>query len=150
MNETNLITVESKVKSIVENGLGDVKYLFMNWSQANVELDKIEGPSIIYILPASGSIDFKNNRAKDYPECQIAFVCSTEFDFEGAENDCIIEEMKNLLVKFVIKANESELFETIEGNVSYKVLYDYTDDNVTGIVADIPLKEVDGIKTCNI
>lgn len=140
-------TVEKKIRDIVQNMEG-VNYLFMNWSQANEKIDHIDGPTIIYVLPPSGELDFHNSSVKDYPQSQIAFVASTEFDFEGEENDNIIEQMKRLCIRFIKAVNDSELFEQIEGRLPYRVLYDYFDQNVTGIVITPPLVEEEGVFIC--
>lgn len=140
-------TVEKKIHRIVDT-LG-VTYMFKNWAQANVEVDKVEGPTVIYILPPAGELDFHYSSVKDYPQSQIAFVASTEFDFEGEENDNIIEQMKRLCIRFVKALNESGLFEPIEGRLSYRVLYDHFDQNVTGIVITPPLIEEEGVIICD-
>ncbi len=141
-------TVERKIRTIVESMGADVTYMFKNWSQANDEIDHIDGPTIIYVLPPSGDLDFGYSQVRDYPQSQIAFVASTEFDFEGGENDNIIEQMKRLCIRFVKSLNESGLFEIIEGRLSYRVLYDYFDQNVTGIVITPPLIEEEGVIIC--
>lgn len=142
-------TVEKKIHAIVRSMGEDVTYMFKNWAQANDEIDHIEGPTIIYVLPPSGDLDFNYSQVKDYPESQIAFVASTEFDFEGEENDNIIEQMKRLCIRFIKALNESALFEPIEGRITYRVLYDYLDENVTGIVITPPLREEDGVVICS-
>lgn len=141
-------TVEQKIRSIVESMGDGVNYMFKNWSQANDEIDHIDGPTIIYVLPPSGELDFDYSQVKDYPLSQIAFVASTEFDFEGEENDNIIERMKRLCIRFIKSLNASGLFELIEGRLSYRVLYDYFDQNVTGIVITPPLIEEEGVIIC--
>lgn len=141
-------TVESKVKAVAESLGDDIQYLFMNWAQANVAMDEVVKPSIVYVLPPSGTLDFDYARVKDYPETQIGFLCPTDFDFDGTENDNVIERMKRLAIRFVKALNESECFEWIEGKLSYQVVYDFLDQNVTGIVLSIPLEEVDGVAIC--
>lgn len=141
-------TVEAKVRRIVESMDEDVAYLFMNWSQANVAMDAVTKPSVVYVLPPSGKLDFGYARVKDYPETQIAFLSPTDFDFDGTENDNIIEQMKRLAIKFVKTLNASEYFELIEGKLSYQVVYDYLDQNVTGIVLNLPLEEMEGVIIC--
>lgn len=142
-------TVEAKVRRVVETMGEDVEYLFMNWSQANVAMDAITKPSVVYVLPPSGKLDFSYARVKDYPETQIGFLSPTDFDFDGTENDNIIEQMKRLAIKFVKTLNASEYFELIEGKQPYQVVYDFLDQNVTGIVLNLPLEEVDGIIICD-
>jgi len=141
-------TVEKKIHKIVDSMGADVAYQFMNWAQANVELDRVDKPSVIYILPPAGELDFGWAQVKDRPDAQIAFVAPTDFDFDGEENDDIIEQMKRLCIRFIKKLNESGLFEQIEGRQPYRVLYDYLDRNVTGIVIEPKLKEEQGILIC--
>ena len=60
-------TVEGKIHSIV-NTLGTgIEYRFMNWAQANVELDHVEKPTIVYVLPPSGTLTFKWNEVRMRP-----------------------------------------------------------------------------------
>ena len=141
-------TVEAKVRKVAESMGEDVEYLFMNWSQANVAMDAITKPSVVYVLPPSGKLDFSYARVKDYPETQIGFLAPTDFDFDGTENDNIIEQMKRLAIKFIKALNASKCFELIEGKQPYQVVYDFLDQNVTGIVLNLPLEEVDGIIIC--
>lgn len=142
-------TVEGKISTIVATLGSAVEYRFMNWAQANVELDHIDKPTVVYVLPPSGTLTFKWNEVKDSPNTQIAFVCVTDFDFEGSKNDGIIEAMKRLAIRFVKALNESGLFEQIEGDVLYQVLYDHLDQNVTGIVLNLTLEEVKGVSLCS-
>lgn len=148
-SKTALGTVEAKVRMVVESMEADVDYMFCNWAQANVELDQIHKPTVIYVLPPAGDFDFSWREVKDYPDAQIAFVCSTEFDFESEQNDALVERMKRLAVQFVNALNESGIFTRIEGKLHYEVLYDHLDENVTGVVIEPPLEEEEGIIICD-
>lgn len=147
--EGRLGTVEAKVRSIVESLGGNVGYQFCDWAQANVSLDKVKMPTIIYVLPPSGTLNFSWREVLDRPNAQIAFVAPTDFDFDGDENDGIIEEMKRLCIRFIKAVNESVYFEEYEGDLPYQVLYDHLDQNVTGIVISPTLKELEGVSICN-
>ena len=57
--------------------------------------------------------------------------------------------MKRLCIRFVKSLNESGLFEIIDGRLTYRVLYDYFDQNVTGIVITPPLIEEEGVFICD-
>ena len=103
-------TVEDKVRSIVASSLPDFKYLFMDYTQANVELDKLSSPHVIYILPPSGTLLLRHDKFRDKPRTQLWFVCPTEFDFDGAVNDCLIESLKRAAMKFFSGFNNSGLF----------------------------------------
>lgn len=142
-------TVEAKVRSVVE-GMGEgVAYLFCDWARANVAIDRIDGPTVVYVLPPSGDLHFSWREVKDCPQSQICFLAPTDFDFEGDENDCIVEQMKRLCMRFVRALNASGLFAQIDGRVPYKVLYDHLDANVTGIVITPTLEEEDGVTVCD-
>lgn len=145
----SLYTVERKVRHIVMSMGEDVEYLFMNWAQTNVAVDRITKPTIVYILPPAGELDFSWSSVKDYPDSEIAFMAKTDFDFDGSVNDGIIEAMKRLSIRFVRAINGSGLFAPIEGKVRYQVVYDHLDDNVTGIILTLPLIEEEGIIICD-
>lgn len=147
--DNQLGTVEGKIRTVVRSLGSDVDYQFCNWAQANVALDRVSKPTIVYILPPSGTLELKWNKVKDKPHTQIAFVCTTDFDFDGTENDGIIEAMKRLCIRFIRAFNDSKLFAPIEGDVGYQVLYDHLDQNVTGIVLTLTIVETSGVSICN-
>lgn len=143
-------TVEGKVRDIVEKMGEDVEYRFYNWAKLNVEMDTITKPTIVYVLPPSGDfyVDLYAREIRDFPEAQIAFLCSTEFDFESEENDALIEQMKRLCYKFIKAVNESGYFAQLNGKLPYQVLYDHLDENVTGVVITPVLEEEVGYSIC--
>lgn len=143
------ITIENKVR-MVAGTLKGVGYHFMNWSQANVALDGICKPTIVYILPASGTftINDRHGRLYDKPEASIAILAPTDFDFEGCENDNIIEGCKRIAVQFIRALNESEMFEPVGGDIDYQVVYDHLDENLTGIILSMTLAETEGLSLC--
>lgn len=149
-NEQALGTVEGKVRDIVLKMGADIEYRFYNWAQLNVEMDKISKPTIVYVLPPSGDfyIDGIRQEIRDYPEAQIAFLCSTEFDFESDENDALIEKMKRLCFQFIKALNKSGYFSPLEGKLPYQLVYDRLDDNVTGVVITPVLEEEEGVSIC--
>lgn len=149
-NDKELGTVEGKVRDIVLKLGEDVEYRFYNWTQLNAEMDRITKPTIVYVLPPSGDfyIDGLRQEIRDYPEAQIGFLCSTEFDFESDENDAIIERMKRLCYKFIRNLNESGYFSPLEGKLPYQLVYDHLDENVTGVIITPKLEEEEGVSIC--
>lgn len=142
-------SVEGKIKSIIEE-MG-ISYLFEDWSRANLKLDKIaclkEGrfPCCINLLPVSGTFTFRSGLVKDGPNCLIAFADKAEFDFNGDDNQTVVERMKKLAMMFIGRCEESGFFEPIEGDIYYSVFYDKLDVNITGIVVEAKLKEAVGV-----
>ena len=140
-------SVESKIASVVEK-MGNLTYVFDNWHTANFRLDKESLPAVINVLPVSGVLNVTDRKLRDFPNCMFAFVDKTDFDFDGKENDEVLERCKNLAMEFVLTANASGLFEPITGDVRYSVLYDKLDVNVTGVVIELQLREKQGINLC--
>lgn len=142
-----MTTVEQKIKSVVDKMEG-LTYVFDNWQTANLRLDKLPFPAVVNVLPVSGRFNMGKNQLKDYPNMLIAFLDKTDFDFDGENNDLIVEKCKNLAREFILRANESRLFEYIEGDIYYSVVYDKLDVNVTGVVIELTPKEINGIGLC--
>ena len=140
------MTVEEKIKSVVDE-MG-VKYIFENWATANVVLDSSTFPVVLNVLPVSGKFNIGKTQLRDCPNCMLAFIDKTDFDFNGKDNDTIIERMKTLAKDFIKRMNKSGLFEYVSGDVSYSVVYDKLDVNVTGVVIEMPIKEITGLSMC--
>lgn len=132
-------SVERKIASVAEK-LEGVTYLFDNWATANVRLDKMPLPAIINLLPISGKFVISRTQLRDSPNCMIAFADKTKFDFDGVENEEVIERCKGYAVQFIRELNRSELFEWVSDEVPYSVFYDKLDVNVTGIVNRIEIE----------
>ena len=67
-----------------------------------------------------------------------------ELDFDGQENEITVNRMKDFAKRFILEANRSGLFEPIEQNVPYSVVYDLLDANLTGVAIELQLKELIG------
>ena len=131
------MTVEQKIKKIVDSMEG-VSYLFDNWQTANIRLDKIKLPAVLNLLPVSGTFNLGRQQLRDCPNCMMAFMDKTKFDFDGTENDAVIEGCKNKAKEFILLLN-----------IPYSVFYDKLDVNVTGIVIQLKLEEIMGTVICN-
>lgn len=139
------LSVQKRIKQIASHFTG-CNYFFANWQQLNEALEEVKKgkPVICYILPPSGRLSIKHSATYfvDKPSTLIAFLVHTEVDFDGEENDELIEQMKSLFRSFLKVLNASGLFEPIDDEeISYDVAYDDTDDCVTGILVNLPLVE---------
>lgn len=144
---TQASSVERKIASVIEK-MGNLTYVFDNWHTANFRLDRESLPAVINVLPVSGVMNVTDRKLRDFPNCMLAFVDKADFDFDGKDNDEILERCKNLAMEFILTANASGLFEPISGDVRYSVLYDKLDVNVTGVVIELQLREKQGITLC--
>jgi hypothetical protein len=142
-----MITVEEKIRSIAEQIKG-VNYIFDSWQNANIRLDEEQFPVIVNVLPASGTLKLGKQQLKDFQNCMIAFLDKTDFDFDSLENNAIVERCKNIAKEFILRVNESDLFEDIEEEIFYSVIYDKLDANVTGIMIELELRETKGLVVC--
>ena len=140
-------SVEAKIRHIASQ-FKDCEYMFADYSQANVEFDKVKSPTILYALPMSGQMRIRKDAAIDKPYVMLWFLCPADFDFDGEENECRVEAMKRLGIRFIDAINKSGLFEYVE-YIPYQVAYDSYDDNLTGVCFTPTLEERHGISLCN-
>lgn len=146
-NGNQLGTVEGKVRAVAKTIKG-VNYIYNDWTKANIDLDKVPTPCIVFIQPSSGNFEIKNGKARDMPECAIAFLDSTVHDDDAVLEDSVIERMKRLSLRFIDALNKSGYFETIQGSVRYQVPIDTTDSINSGIIIEPTLKETAGQSLC--
>lgn len=147
-NEGYKGSVEKKIHHIASQ-FTDCAYSFADFAQANVAFDHIDKPTIMYVLPASGKLHFHYNRVFDRPEVQLWFLCPADFDFDGRENECRVEAMKRLAIRFIDAVNNSGLFHPVDvADIPYQVAYDAFDINLTGICLTPQLEEKEGVTLC--
>lgn len=145
--EGYLGSVEAKIRYIAEQ-FEDCFYMFADYSQANVMFDRIKRPTILYVLPASGQMRIRKDAVIDKPSVMLWFLCPADFDFHGEENECRVEAMKRLGIRFIDAVNKSGLFEYVE-YIPYQVAYDSFDANLTGVCFTPTLEEKHGVSLCN-
>lgn len=135
--------VQDKLKQIAES-LG-VSFVFDDWTTANIEIDSQPLPVVVYVLPASGELDFKNGNIRDNQNGMLAFLDKVTLDSNGQDNDCVVDRMKSLAMNFIVKLNQTRYFESLGGVIKYKVVYNKLNAVTSGIVFDVTLKEMTGI-----
>ena len=137
------MTVQDKLKQVAES-LG-VPFVFADWTLANVEIDRTPLPAVVYVLPASGELDFKNGNIRDNQNGMLAFLDKVELNGNGQDNDCVVDRMKSLAMRFIVKLNETGYFEPLGGVMKYQVAYNKLNAVTSGIVFEVTLKEITGI-----
>lgn len=143
--------VESKIRYIIEQRWKpDADYGFYNWPQANVAFDGMKRPRILYVLPPSGALFHQHFQTTDRPRTMVGFYCNSEYDFNTHQNDALMCAMKMLAAMFIREINKSGLFEPIpdKTEIPYRADYSFLNQNVTGILIEIELKEIEGVKFC--
>lgn len=142
-----MISVESKIKSIVKKMRG-VTYIYENWATANIEMDDLPLPAVINVLPVSGVVNVSSTQIKDCPNCMIAFADLCPDGASKDDNNIIVDKCKQRAIEFILRVNESGLFEPIDNDVRYSAFYDKLDVGIAGIVLELTLKETQGIVLC--
>lgn len=137
------MTVQDKLKQVAES-LG-VSFIFEDWTLANIEIDNQPLPAVVYVLPASGELDFKNGNIRDNQNGMLAFLDKVELDSNGQENDSVVDRMKSLAMNFIVKLNHAGYFEKLGGVMKYQVVYNKLNAVTSGIVFEVTLKEIAGI-----
>ena len=128
------MTVQDKLKQIAES-LG-VPFVFEDWTLANVEIDRTPLPAVVYVLPASGELDFKNGNIRDNQNGMLAFLDKVELNGNGQDNDSVVDRMKSLAMRY---------YEPMGGVMKYQVAYNKLNAVTSGIVFEVTLKEITGI-----
>lgn len=135
--------------------------MYNNWTTTNIQLDEehTQFPLCLHLLPEKGELYLKNANFRDRPHYKIAFldlipcVDAEEgnmviTDLDGIDTMSTIEQMKILAKEFVLAINSSGMFEKIEGQISYSVVYNQLDVGVTGVCIEIQLRELVGYRVC--
>lgn len=137
------MTVQDKLQQVAES-LG-VSFVFEDWTMANVEIDNQPLPAVVYVLPASGELNFKNGNIRDNQNGMLAFLDKVALDSNGQDNDCVVDRMKSLAMTFIVKLNQTGYFEPLGGVMKYQVAYNKLNAVTSGIVFEVTLKEITGI-----
>jgi hypothetical protein len=74
----------------------------------------------------------------------FAFLTPCNLDFEGEGIQPQINRMKERAKQFVAAVNESGLYNWVDGNLPYRVVYDKLDENMVGITMEITLTPQEG------
>lgn len=153
------MTVIDKIRLVVET-IGGLSFMYDDWNRVNKRADMLvrsnepvspddtqaEGrlPSCFVILPASGQFDTRAANYRDAPDLQICFCIDSELDFDGLQNDTLVEQMKLKCKQFIAAYNDSGMFEPLPDLIDYRPLYDILEANLTGVYINIRAFEVAG------
>lgn len=138
------MTADQKIAHICKD-IDGLTYHYNDWSRANVDIEALQFPVLINLLPVDGQFVIKNGQIKDFPNCMFGFLDVADFDAQSAENETVVARMKEYAGEFIGRVNSSGLFEAIDGQIRYQVVYDKLDINVTGVMVPLTLKERTGI-----
>ena len=142
-----MMSIEERIKSIVDENFSEFSYVFEDWYDADRAIGKMKLPAIICILPVSGSLEEHPNsgRMKDTENTAIAFVDKVKRDAKGYDNYETYNRMKKAAKKFIRTINKDDYFRPLQGKQNYSVIYEQTATIVTGVYLDLALEQEIGV-----
>lgn len=138
-----------KIRSVVELMNGSPPLIGGSWYKLNHEAEHVPLPCVMWVNPASGTLEAKAVQIIDNPNCLIAFFEKTEFIGDFEDDSAAMVTTKAMASEFIARCNASGYFDQIK-DARYSVSFDKFDVNAAGIVLEIPLREKQGTNVCDL
>jgi hypothetical protein len=149
MTHEELKQKERELMAATAKRLG-MRYIMDDWARANLRADGVSSEHervndiLVDVLQVSGTMMANNNAFRDSENRMFAFLTPCNLDFEGEGIQPQINRMKERAKQFVAAVNESGLYNWVDGNLPYRVVYDKLDENMVGITMEITLTPQEG------
>lgn len=115
----------------------------------NIRLDNAQYPcAYLYVVNSGTAID-ENGIIREALTCQVVFTSTTVLDFDGLENERIIDVLKRAAFCWLqVLRRSSELrLRSIENTTRYYATHDAI---LTGFSVTVRIEEVEGISICDL
>ena len=122
-------------------------YMYDTWERINLRADKLKIGDVLVgeLLPTGGMIDTSFAPVvREQRNTSIVFMTHCDLDFEGASVGLIIDDMLALAKRYLVRLDESMVFEPVGNDVEWQVLIDRLDANMAGVALSLTLKENQG------
>lgn len=122
-------------------------YMYDTWERINLRADKLKIGDVLVgeLLPTGGMIDTSFAPVvREQRNTSIVFMTHCDLDFEGASVGLIIDDMLALAKRYLVRLDESMVFEPVDNDVEWQVLIDRLDANMAGVALSLTLKENQG------
>lgn len=114
-------------------------------SKTNVELDTTAHPAAVLYIFRDGSIDLSTGLVRELADVNVMFLDQQdELDFQGLNNELILDNMVNVSKEFISRIIEANVAEIIGDEITLKGIYDFNDKNTTGVSLQFRLRELQG------
>lgn len=138
-----------KIKSVVDQMTGAPTFIGGSWYKLNQEVEHVPLPCVMWVNPASGTLEVKAVQVINNPNCLIAFFQKTDFIGDFEDDSAAYDETINMATEFIARCNASGLFDQIK-DARYSISFDKFDVNAAGVVLEVSLREKQGVNICNI
>lgn len=122
-------------------------YMYDTWERINLRADKLKIGDVLVgeLLPTGGMIDTSFAPVvREQRNTSIVFMTHCDLDFEGASVGLIIDDMLALAKRYLVRLDESMVFEPVDNDVEWQVLIDRLDANMAGVALSLTLKDYQG------
>lgn len=122
-------------------------YMYDTWERINLRADKLAIGDVLVgeLLPTGGMIDTSFAPVvREQRNTSIVFMTHCDLDFEGASVGLIIDDMLALAKRYLVRLDESMVFEPVGNDVEWQVLIDRLDANMAGVALSLTLKDNQG------
>lgn len=123
------------------------RYIYDEWGRVNLHADKLKMGDVLVVetLPTNGQIDTTFAPVVRTSRTAIfAFLKHCDLDFDGAEVGSIIEEMLAIAKEYIVRLEEFNAYEPLDGLIEYNSVIDFLDANMAGVRVTLTLKELAG------
>lgn len=123
------------------------RYIYDEWGRVNLHADKLKMGDVLVVetLPTNGQIDTTFAPVVRTSRTAIfAFLKHCDLDFDGVEVGSIIEEMLAIAKEYIVRLDEFNAYEPLDGLIDYNSVVDFLDANMAGVRVTLTLKELAG------
>lgn len=123
------------------------RYIYDEWGRVNLHADKLKMGDVLVVetLPTNGQIDTTFAPVVRTSRTAIfAFLKHCDLDFDGVEVGGIIEEMLDIAKEYIVRLEEFNAYEPLDGLIEYNSVIDFLDANMAGVRVTLTLKELAG------
>ena len=136
------MNIEESIKMIAEEHFSEYGYMFANWYEADVKMNRAKCPFILALVPVAGTIRRKNGRTRNRETIMIGFFDKVRKDASSEDNAQVYNAMRELATSFISKIEASGLFEPLPDDIQYQPWVEKFSDIVTGVVVTLDLETV--------
>lgn len=138
------MNIVSKIKQTVLGALGEsYPFYYMSEDQTNLETGRMDFPCCVLRLITTGNTVSEAMQIKERVSAALFFLNLAEFDFDGEENEALIDARKEDAFTW-LKSLGSDNTIQLEGEATTSRIYKEYDDIVTGYGLLVELRELSG------
>lgn len=137
------MSIEERIKVLAESSFPEYGFVIDDAMGVDVAVDKVQLPAIVCYLVENGELTFKHGKVKDSEMVFLAFIDKVSRDADGMDNVEVYKRMKGTAEQFINEVNGCGYFEPVE-RVTYESIYEMMSANVSGVLCQATLKELQG------